>query len=157
MNQTSPEIAALLSQLRDITPPPPINWWPPAIGWWLVLGVAVALAALTFYLTKKFKQRQRWNQAISSELALIAESRDAATVVNNANRLLKRLMRLKFPDLQTNNLHGKQWVQLLELKYGDAPEAINLTPLADAGYQCTPDLDVTTLLHDLRIWIKRCC
>lgn len=157
MNQPSPEIDALLSQLREVTPPAPINWWPPAIGWWLVLGITIAATSLAFYLIRKWQKRQRWNRAISTEIAIISQSSDPATVINNANRLLKRLARLKFPNMQTNALHGKQWVEFLQQKYGDAAEKIDLTPLADGGYQCAPDFDIPTLLDDLRAWIKKCC
>jgi len=43
-----------LAGLHDIHMPEAIGWWPPAPGWWLLLGlVFISIAALFFY--------RRWN------------------------------------------------------------------------------------------------
>ena len=29
-----------LQDLRDVHMPDPISWWPPAFGWWMIMGCA---------------------------------------------------------------------------------------------------------------------
>ena len=40
---------ASLENLRDIAVPPPVPWWPPAPGWWVVMAVlAIAVIVVAF-------------------------------------------------------------------------------------------------------------
>ncbi|PID37723.1 MAG: hypothetical protein CR966_00655, partial [Pseudomonadales bacterium] len=37
----TPEMQQQLEQLRDIHLPEPVGWFPPAIGWWVLMGLLV--------------------------------------------------------------------------------------------------------------------
>ncbi|MEJ2181709.1 MAG: DUF4381 domain-containing protein [Gammaproteobacteria bacterium] len=51
----NPDIVSL--PLRDIHMPDTVYWWPLAIGWWILLGLLVAIVAIT-YIYKYLKKRK---------------------------------------------------------------------------------------------------
>ncbi|MBS1202779.1 MAG: hypothetical protein H6R22_1288, partial [Chromatiaceae bacterium] len=47
-----------LAGLRDWHLPDPVSWWPPAPGWWLVAGLALAACALTLHWWLRRRRRR---------------------------------------------------------------------------------------------------
>ena len=71
------EQQALLEQLRDVAAPAPVGWWPPAIGWWVLLAIVLLLLVLLFVLWKKFKtkhRKERWRRMALADHKRISES-----------------------------------------------------------------------------------
>ena len=42
--------------LRDLHLPEPIGWWPPAMGWWLVLGFLIVMGIGAFLLIQRHRR-----------------------------------------------------------------------------------------------------
>ena len=59
---------ASLDNLRDIVEPPPIPWWPPAVGWWVLLGLVVVMAAVVGLLAWRKWRAGAYRRAALSEL-----------------------------------------------------------------------------------------
>lgn len=75
--------------LRDIHLPDPVSWWPPAIGWWLVGGLASAMIWSAAEWLRRRASRRRSPAAIAArELAAL---RSAWEQDGDAQRLLRDL------------------------------------------------------------------
>ncbi|WP_354008807.1 DUF4381 domain-containing protein [Endozoicomonas lisbonensis] len=112
-----------LDQLRPNHLPDPVNWWPPAIGWWLGGLLAVLVIAAVVYLTLKAVRRTRYRrQAARASHQLLAEFQqhgDERRFINACNRLLKQTALQAYPDEPVARLHGKEWQQFLADKSGN--------------------------------------
>lgn len=75
--------------LRDIHLPEPIGWWPPAIGWWLLAGIAIGLI-LAVVLWWRWRARVRRSPAAIASRDL-ARLRDAWAGDGDSQRLIREL------------------------------------------------------------------
>jgi hypothetical protein len=116
INQNQPPQAESLP-LRDIHLPDAISWWPPATGWWLVLGSIVATLIIVL-LVKKIRQR---NQLKKSALDALTEIRnqyennnDKKVLAQSLSVLLRRASISFYPRNNVASLTGEQWLQHLD-------------------------------------------
>lgn len=109
MNET------LLAQLRDITQPVAIAIWPPAFGWWL-LG-AIIILALLYALLKSMPWLRslsyRWAAIKALEL-LYAEQNNPSQRLAGINNILRRVVRIAYPQRHAAGLSGRQWLLFLD-------------------------------------------
>ena len=161
MNSTVPQTNATdLSQLRDIHLPPPISWWPPAPGWWLLAGlISIALIAAIFWLIN-YRRKNRYRRLALQQLrALHARwqtQQDDAQLVEAINQLLKQTALIAYPRRRVAALSGADWLLFLDsgLNRPRFSEAA-LRGLATA-YQAAPAaVAPELLLSATEYWIRR--
>lgn len=111
----SPEAQKLLEQLRDIHEPAPINWWPPAPGWWLLALVLLA-CAIGIYLWLRHRRRQRLHNRYRVEAVRLLQSLDtsARTATQEINEILKRVAVTTYGRKNCGNLTGRHWLDFLQ-------------------------------------------
>lgn len=116
-----------LDQLQPLIDPPPVHWWPPAPGWWL-LAVLLPLAAWGLArLLRRLRRRQRkvlleptldpLRQAALDELDELEKPYDGAPAglwLQQLNALLKRLCRERYPDAGSHLLSSRAWLAFLD-------------------------------------------
>lgn len=110
--------ATSLDRLHDIIVAPPVPWWPPASGWYWVLGLMVVmlLAALITGLIRW--QHNRYRREALAELARYemalqnAELRSPALL--SLAELLKRTAVTAFPREDVAALTGPKWFEFLD-------------------------------------------
>lgn len=152
----SPQVQQLLDKMHDIQAPPPVSWWPPAPGWWVLAVLAIlALAALVWWV------RHRRARSAYRRLALreAAQLRDCAPqlLLPRVNSLLKRIALHAYAPLggQINGAFGAGWVAWLNARCkhpvitGAAAEQ-----LAAGGYAPGAAVDRDALLAALNRWIQ---
>ena len=94
--------AADLSRLHDIVEPPPVAWWPPAPGWY----VLIALALIAFgYLLIRAWSHWRANAYRREALRELAGADSVAAV----SELLRRTALAFAPRSTLAELTGSQW------------------------------------------------
>lgn len=120
----------LLSHLADIYEPELILPWQPALGHWLVLGLA--LLVLGFLLWRGYRrwQADRPRRAALAELKQINWQDPSAAA--SVNQLLKRLVQSYLPQHPVLSSGTERWQQFLQSRL---PAALPLPDLQSLLYQ----------------------
>lgn len=134
--------------LHDIVEPPPVSWWPPAPGWYVVIAVA---AVLLIWLAVHRWRQWRANAYRRAALRELANADSAAGI----SELLRRTALVVAPRTTIAALTGEKWAAWL----ADSTSAVmppNVrTLLAGATYQpVVSDADVASLKDYARTWIE---
>ena len=110
-NQTDP-----LSDLRDIHLPDPVSWWPPAPGWWMVLGLAVVLIVLAVWGYRRLRVPRIYRTARHELQGLreaYAANREDHKLVTGLSVVLRRYAMALYGREQVAGLTGQQWLTFL--------------------------------------------
>ncbi|WP_078085556.1 DUF4381 domain-containing protein [Microbulbifer mangrovi] len=114
-NPASPEMQALLNQLKDIHEPAAIGWWPLAPGWWILAGVVIALLFAAGWLALRLREKKRRNLYRAEGMRLLRSvALDEPRAVEEINTLLKRVAVVTFGRDTCAPLTGQRWIQFLE-------------------------------------------
>lgn len=117
------------AELRDIHLPSAVPWFPPALGWWMVL--ALIIAAITV-LYKAYKQRRahkaaapiNWRPALQEELKQIQNqfkhSQNQQQLAVELSQLLRKTVMKENPQQanQLAGLTGSAWLAALDQHFG---------------------------------------
>jgi len=165
VNQQASQLADQLAQLRDIRLPQDVSWWPLAPGWWIALGVMLALAAAAATIVAL--RRRTVKYAALRELDRLAraraESAASQQLAVEVGVLLRRVaLRLRLGD-NLAQAHGDEWQSFLHAAPHGMPEAVArmiataaYAPAAHAGDSTQPEQPSTSALLDAtRTWIRR--
>lgn len=97
-----------LPELRDIHIPEGVSAFPPAYGWYVLLGtVLLFFLCLHFYLIWRQRSRKRYALKLISEL-------DYTNIIVSAikiSELLRRICIYRYPDAVS--LSGQKWIEFL--------------------------------------------
>jgi hypothetical protein len=103
--------------LRDIHQGSAPAWWPPAPGWWGVMGMAVVLLVAYLWWQRRKRLRRRRMMDLFDEVVGTAELPVAQVAA--MSELLRRCARQRDP--QADRLQGEAWLAFLDGK--DMPRA----------------------------------
>ncbi len=136
--------------LRDIHLPPAVGSWPPAIGWWLLLGLLLA----AFYLGWGYWQRRRLQRLALARLNALARRSDAQLPAA-LSCLLRQAVISHFPS-HAAGLTGQSWLEFLDRPFADRPFTTGVGRcLVDAPYRPEPQVDNAALIALCRRWLKK--
>ncbi|CAH0529014.1 DUF4381 domain-containing protein [Vibrio hippocampi] len=99
-----------LLPLNDIHLPAEPTWWPFAIGYWLVLGIAICSLIVSLIAWKKRKQKRRAKRAAITLLALHPEQ----LTPSHAIEVVRQAALSYFPRQQIAKLTGEDWLTFLD-------------------------------------------
>ncbi|MFL0809537.1 MAG: DUF4381 domain-containing protein [Agarilytica sp.] len=108
----------LLQQMADVISPEGVNWWPPAIGWWVVFFLAVTLVTLLIYTLIQRYKRQRYRK-LAKRLIHSIYTQDDMPAQQRAIQImltLKRIFFTAYPEKrnQVAGIYGSDWFELLD-------------------------------------------
>lgn len=151
-----------LAQLRDIHMPPPVDWWPPAPGWWLLGGaLLVALGIAAYAALRRFRQRRYRRIALRRLDALHAQWRqhgDRSAFLRDLNHLLKQTALRAYPAERVAALHGAAWLRFLDSTLRTPQfDGAATQPLADIYSAPAGDapLEADALRRAAAHWLRR--
>jgi hypothetical protein len=143
--------------LKDLHLPEAISWFPPAIGWWLV----VVLIPLTLWFLYWCFQRLTRKTSLKAAKKLLDNIKNSTA--NNGEKLaelsalLRRVAISIAPRAQTASLTGQAWLAFLDSSLKDAPFTKGAGRcLADAPYRKSPpsEQEIYQLISLCEDWLK---
>lgn len=103
--------------IRDIHLPDPVSWWPPALGWWLVMLLIFALlVGFAWYLKrrKRFEVKKQALRELDELYRRYQHNNDANIFVKDLSVLLRRICISQYPPQLVAGLTGRQWLKYLD-------------------------------------------
>ncbi len=149
-----------LAELRDIHLPGPIEFWPPAPGWWILTIVSVVLVVYATYRLWRWWQSNKYRRDALSSLNQLMQKfesdGDSISYLADLQILLKRVALSHYDRTQVASLSGEAWVAFLdttgkttEFSMGEGQALI------DGHYIEHPEPDVLALHRLGQTWIRR--
>ncbi len=143
--------------LKDIHLPESIGWFPPAIGWWLVV-LLIPLIIWFLYWAYKRLTRKTAIKAASQLLASIKNSpMDNAQKLVEISALLRRVAVSVTPRAETASLTGTAWLAFLDNTLKDAQFMTGTGRcLANAPYRkyAPSEQEISQLISLCENWLK---
>jgi hypothetical protein len=144
--------------IRDIHLPQEISWFPPAMGWWLLIIFVPILSYFFIALIQRLLQKTAIKDAKKLLKKLqINENLTPLEKVIELSSLLRRVAVSSDSKTNVGGLTGRAWLDYLDQSLKDAPFKNGVGRcLADAPYQkeLSPDLDLTALFELAKIWLN---
>ena len=149
--------------LRDIHLPDPVGWWPPAPGWWMLLGLLVVLGLCGNYLWRRhLRKRHSVRNIAQQELSRLRQEYrrydDVAALARKLSVLLRRSCISLEPRHHSAGLTGEAWLahldkDLADARFSNGPGRL----LLDAPYRHRPPIDTEAqgLLQVCQDWVDR--
>lgn len=136
-----------LDNLRYIVVLPPVSWWPPAPGWWI-------LAAILFIATLIIAARSWLNWRANAYRRAALSELQHANSAGDVAEILKRTALCTSPRRQIAALSGNQWCHWLAETSGKAPSQSAQSALTVGIFQESESADIGDLLAYATFWIR---
>ncbi len=146
-----------LENLKDIHLPAPIEAWPPAYGWWILLVLVLLIIALIIKVYLKARKLRAVKRQAIQQLSKVDIS--ASNAPAELNQLLKRTAMFYFPTRAVEKMYGQSWQQFLSscLSTKHASQVNESLAAMQAGlYQQQPvtESEARQYLQACEIWLK---
>ena len=112
--------------LRDIHLPPPVSWWPLAVGWWIVLVLVLSVIGFCVWLYLR-RRRRRLSAAYLAKIELSGlrarylQHEDVRLLASEISVLLRRMSISAYPREESASLTGERWLQHLDRPLPEKP------------------------------------
>ncbi len=143
--------------LKDIHLPETIGWWPPAMGWWILIITIPLLIFLFFWLYKRLTRYTAIKTAnkILQTVKLNTETSNEQKL-KELSMLIRRTAMSVFPRADVAGLTGKAWLDFLDNSLGKPrfTEEVGVL-LTDGLYQKEKQpVQVAPLITLCEDWLK---
>ena len=149
-----------LANLKDIHLPGPVDMWPPAPGWWLLVFLSVSmLSGLIYWLVIRWKKHAYKREALLTLAAIETDFNrhgDTRQLVRDISGLLRRTCITRYGRQQASNITGKAWLSFLDEKgktseFSQGAGEVFLQQM----YQPDCNVDEHQLINISRDWLRR--
>ncbi|MDH5766228.1 MAG: DUF4381 domain-containing protein [Gammaproteobacteria bacterium] len=145
--------------LRDIHLPDPVSWWPPAIGWWLLL-ITLIVVLFLFYKFRHMLNRKPLKKLVVAEFNTIRQAfnqhQDQTQLAQEISVLLRRACISYQPRHQAASLTGQQWIDYLNNMTGTPCfSQQHAEILFYAPYQEQASYNADELINSCNCWISQ--
>lgn len=144
--------------LRDIHLPDAISWWPPAIGWWILLALIISVL---IFLPKLYRRvtftplNKVANITFQNIVAKYKESNNDSTLIVETSQFLRQIAMSYCGREDVAQLTGEKWVHALNniTKQNHFTDDLKLS-LVNAPYQKNIDLDTEQFINTVQNWLS---
>lgn len=103
-----------LDQLRDIHLPPPVSWWPPAPGWWILALLAAFSCLMLGYRLRRRWQEQHYRREANAALIQLREGfdqhGDQQRYLHDLLALLRQAVKTAYPEKHWESLPASELI-----------------------------------------------
>ena len=142
--------------LRDIHLPEAIGWFPPALGWWLLIIFVPIISYFFIALLQKIFKKTALKEA--QKLLQQLQNNEALSPLEKVSELSMLLRRVSISrDEKSGGLTGRAWLDYLDSTLNDAPFKNGIGRcFVDAPYQkeLPADVDLSALFELVQRWLK---
>ncbi len=144
--------------LRDIHPPDPVSWWPPAPGWWILLFLIIGFAIFIPWFIRWVKNKPI-HKVAKREFKTIEETynthQDDILLVRDISIFLRRVLMSFEGRKNTASLTGVSWLKKLNtLTPKDYFTEDIAEALLQAPYQQQGQINPQELLTACNKWLE---
>jgi hypothetical protein len=155
------ETGEALAGLHDVVAPPPVSWAPQTVGWAVLAGILVLLAAWLGWRAWRKARANRYRKVALAEIERVAETLrdDPAAALAAVNEILKRAALTAWPRAEVASLAGPIWLEFLDSTstgrdFRDGPgRALADRVYAPGGLPATED-GRRAFLDVVRRWVR---
>lgn len=95
--------------LRDVHVPPAPSLWPPAPGWWLLVGAVALMVAIAWWIRRKRRRRMlAWQKLFDDACRDVAPAAQVAAISELLRRAARRV------NAKADHLQSEDWLRLLD-------------------------------------------
>jgi hypothetical protein len=154
-----PNVPDPLQELRDVQMPDPISWWPPALGWWMIIVGLVIMAILVVWV-RVYRNRTRLRRIALAQLERVKEhyavNSDDQWAITQISQLLRCYALALFSRSHVAGLTGQSWLKFLDHQGGTNQFSEGPGRALRAGpYQSQVPTSAVYLLPLVERWIKQ--
>lgn len=108
--------------LKPMMMPESVMLWPLPIGWWMVMGIGVAVLLLAgyAYYTRKFKLRRMAYRALKMEYQAYLVDQNKAKLIQTLSYTLRQIAAQVYPR-EVISQSPAVWLQTLDASFADKP------------------------------------
>ena len=148
-----------LVNLKDIHLPPPVSFWPPAPGWWILAVLLISslfIGGVLFYRQHKKRKPKTEALRILKDLQILNQnSKDEVVSLRNLSNLLRRTALTFYDNDEVASLQGSSWLEFLD-KTGKTKEFSQGAGkvLGNEVFQQKVNPDMNALFPLVKKWIS---
>ena len=148
-----------LINLKDIHLPPPVSFWPPAPGWWILSVLLISslfIGGVWFYRQHKKRRPKTEALRILKDLQILYQnSQDEVVSLRNLSNLIRRTALTFFDIDAVASLQGSSWLEFLD-KTGKTKEFSQGVGkvLGNEVFQQKVNPDMNALFPLVKKWIS---
>ena len=148
-----------LVNLKDIHLPPPVSFWPPAPGWWILAVLLISslfIGGVLFYRQHKKRKPKTEALRILKDLQILYQnSKDDVVSLRNLSNLLRRTALTFYDNDEVASLQGSSWLEFLD-KTGKTKEFSQGVGkvLGNEVFQQKVNSDMNVLFPLVKKWIS---
>lgn len=109
--------ASLMDQLHDIEGLDPVGWWPLALGWWILIAIAVLiLFGAAWAIAYRIAYQRSWKNDTLLKLSVLEKhltDETAREALMTLSEYLRRIVLRHFPRKECAALTGEAWLKWL--------------------------------------------
>ncbi len=146
------------ASLRDIHLPDAVSWWPPAIGWWILLALIIVAIIFVPKLYRRITYTPLKKVAENTFKHIVAKynrSHDNSGFINETSRFLRQTAMSYCGREEIAQLTGEQWVKALNNISGQTHFNDEIKQsLLNAPYQKNVTIDTEQLIQSVQNWLS---
>jgi hypothetical protein len=152
----SEEDPASLTRLVDIAMPPPVPWWPPAPGWYVIGALALACLPPVIVTALSSYRRNAYRRAAIAELESVPRDKTAPGAIA---ALLKRTAMAAVGRTAVAPLSGRDWLDWLNARLSRPVFTAHAAEMLTVGLYRPGPAPSQETIAELRqlacLWIRR--